>query len=192
MGEDCRGTDTPGGNRSTKLLKLERKLQNDLEEVLKQEELLLFQRSREEWIISGDRNTKFYHASTQIRKNKNKIHTLKSTNGQGVTEPKELEDMVQDFYKGLFREDTQCTSSETLCIIHPKLTDKQRRMLELPFSKEDIKRALFDIAPFKAQGKMDCMRASTNTCETLWEFPFTGLPISSSFHVNSWKVPIIH
>ncbi|XP_019160483.1 PREDICTED: uncharacterized protein LOC109157057 [Ipomoea nil] len=53
------------------LYKLEKKLKADLEDVLYQEELLWFQRSREEWIVSGDRNTKFYHAATMVRRARN-------------------------------------------------------------------------------------------------------------------------
>ena len=58
------------------LLKLERKLKKDLEVTLNQEEMLWFQRSREEWIASGDRNMKYYHAAIAIRKHKNTIKCL--------------------------------------------------------------------------------------------------------------------
>ena len=45
----------------THLLKLERKLLAELDLVLKQEELLRFQKSREDWITLRDRNTRYYH-----------------------------------------------------------------------------------------------------------------------------------
>ena len=71
--------------------------------MLQQEELLWFQRSREEWIKSKDRNTKFYHASTSIRKSKNKIGTLKNNDGDWISDPLALENMVLTFYKKLSR-----------------------------------------------------------------------------------------
>ncbi|XP_019170571.1 PREDICTED: uncharacterized protein LOC109166142 [Ipomoea nil] len=50
------------------LIKLSKKLQKELEKILSQEELYWFQSSREEWIATGDRNTRFYHASTAAKK----------------------------------------------------------------------------------------------------------------------------
>ncbi|XP_073272570.1 uncharacterized protein [Primulina huaijiensis] len=69
-----------------RILKLDRKLRQELDKVLEQEELLWYQKSREDWIVSGDRNTKFYHASTTIRKSRNKIEALKADKGEWITE----------------------------------------------------------------------------------------------------------
>jgi len=52
---------------------LEKDLQEQLEITLYQEECLWFQKSRSQWIADGDRNTKYYHSKTIIRKRKNKI-----------------------------------------------------------------------------------------------------------------------
>nr|GMD88092.1 uncharacterized protein LOC109172167 [Ipomoea batatas] len=49
------------------LVKLENKLIAEYQEILYQKELMWFQRSREDWIVSGDRNTKYYHTAVMIR-----------------------------------------------------------------------------------------------------------------------------
>lgn len=49
--------------------------------VLKEENLLWFQKSREKWIKYGDRNTKFFHIFTLISRKRNKVEGLKDDQG---------------------------------------------------------------------------------------------------------------
>ncbi|RYR48918.1 hypothetical protein Ahy_A07g035026 [Arachis hypogaea] len=43
--------------------------------------MLWFQKSREQWVRYGDRNTKFFHMQTIIRRKANKIHGLFVSDG---------------------------------------------------------------------------------------------------------------
>ncbi|MCI12397.1 protein binding protein, partial [Trifolium medium] len=52
------------GNRSSGLRRLETKLQCELHDIMKKEELMWFQRSRAKWLSDGDRNTRYYHVKT--------------------------------------------------------------------------------------------------------------------------------
>ena len=96
------------------MIKLERKIQKELETTLQREELIWYQRSREDWIASGDRNTKFYHASTLVRRSRNKIESLKNANGEWITALAELENMIQEYYKNLFHEEERTCDVRTL------------------------------------------------------------------------------
>ncbi|XP_074288047.1 uncharacterized protein LOC141613204 [Silene latifolia] len=58
------------------LWKFEQKLRGQLDEVLREEELLWFQKSRMEAICDGDRNTRLFHLSTVIRRKHNRIEAL--------------------------------------------------------------------------------------------------------------------
>lgn len=80
-----------------RLLKLQNNLKKELEAVLGQKELLWFQKSREEWIISGDRNTKYYHASTMVKRGRNRIASLRKDSGEWVRVIDELRGMIQDY-----------------------------------------------------------------------------------------------
>ena len=91
--------------RSWRLIKLERKLQKDLEITLQEEELIWYQKSREEWMALGDKNTKFYHASTIVRRCRNKIESLKNANREWVMDPIMPKNLIQDNYKNLFEEE---------------------------------------------------------------------------------------
>lgn len=66
---------------SLDLVQLEINLQREYNQILFQEELLWYQKSREKWVKHGDKNTAFFYAQTVIRRKKNKIHGLPLPNG---------------------------------------------------------------------------------------------------------------
>lgn len=75
---------------SAQLLILQKNLLNDYENILFQEETMWYQKSRENWIKLGSRNTSFFHAQTVIRRKRNKIHGLNLPSGSWCTDPDTL------------------------------------------------------------------------------------------------------
>ncbi|XP_031116716.1 uncharacterized protein LOC116020380 [Ipomoea triloba] len=148
------------------LIKLDRKLRAELENILYQEELLWFQRSREEWIVSGDRNTHFYHTATNIKHASTKIkgtatnikHAstkikgLRDNMGIWITDKKEILDLLRDYYMNLFSEDMVLLPDDPTKAAFPTLQETEWCMLNRPFTTEEVKEAVFDMAPFKAPG----------------------------------------
>ncbi|XP_024190144.1 uncharacterized protein LOC112194121 [Rosa chinensis] len=63
------------------LLNLEKELIKQYELVRDQEAMLWKQKSREKWIQDGDRNTKYFHITTMVRRRKNKIDGLFDDSG---------------------------------------------------------------------------------------------------------------
>ena len=76
------------------LFDLEKKLCAEYNEVLNQEELLWFQKSRENWVQLGDRNTRFFHTTTLVRRNKNRIHMIKDGAGIWISDAAQVRDTV--------------------------------------------------------------------------------------------------
>ena len=56
---------------SSKLLEIEKYLQNELEGILDQERDIWALKSKINWLILGDRDTSFYHISTLVRRKRN-------------------------------------------------------------------------------------------------------------------------
>ncbi|KAK8596928.1 hypothetical protein V6N12_065406 [Hibiscus sabdariffa] len=59
-----------GFSSGLSLRELEDSLKQEHNEVLKQEETLWFKCSQSDWIMDGDRNTKYYHRVTGERRNR--------------------------------------------------------------------------------------------------------------------------
>lgn len=56
---------------SRALVKLEQDLQQEYNQILFQEELLWYLKSRENWVKLGNKNIAFFHAQTVIRRKRN-------------------------------------------------------------------------------------------------------------------------
>ena len=65
-------------------------LQNELNEWLYRSEVLWRQKSRELWLKEGDKNSRFFHLSTIVRRRRNTIEAVKNNVRDWIIEPKEI------------------------------------------------------------------------------------------------------
>ena len=84
------------------LYRLEASLKKKLEEVLSQEELLWYQKSRREWIKYGDRNTSFFHQKTITRRAHNRITAIRDDEGNWLYEAQEIKTHAVNFFSTLY------------------------------------------------------------------------------------------
>jgi hypothetical protein len=64
--------------------------------------MLWYQKSRENWVKFGDKNTSFFHAQTIIRRKRNRIHRLQLPNGLWSSDTSILQEEAQSFFKTFF------------------------------------------------------------------------------------------
>ncbi|KAL5811087.1 hypothetical protein ACOSQ4_027655 [Xanthoceras sorbifolium] len=85
--------------------------ERELESLLSQEELYWKQRSRVDWLLAGDKNSKFFHRRASARKKKNLISSL--LDGRGVRRESEqgMSSVVFDYFSDLFKS-IQSSSSD--------------------------------------------------------------------------------
>ncbi len=74
----------------------------ELEEWLEQDELKWRQKSRELWLKEGDRNSKFFHLSTLIRRRKNFINEIKTEHGSWLQSRTDIGNYFTEKFKDLY------------------------------------------------------------------------------------------
>lgn len=138
-------------NPTVELEIAQKRLCHEYEQVLLQEELLWFQKSRSKWLSFGDRNTRFFHGITTVRRCKNNYDLLQDDNGNWIRHPPDLERMVTCYFKSLFSEDGE---REPTCIwgAFPPLNEDDLCMLNKRLTRRDIHNVVNHMGAFKAPG----------------------------------------
>ncbi|XP_035830908.1 uncharacterized protein LOC118480263 [Helianthus annuus] len=108
------------------------------------------QRSRIKWAQEGDENTNFFHAMVNCRKASNSIHGLE-VNGSWVSKPTLVKKEIFRFFKKKFEEDW-ADRPRLICADIKKISVADSEFLSARFSKEEIKRAIFDCGDDRAPG----------------------------------------
>jgi hypothetical protein len=79
-----------------------KKLQDEIDEILEQEDVRWKQRSKQNWYMQGDRNTKFFHAWASHRRKVNTIRKIKDNEGREWKKEKEIGRAFIHFYEDLY------------------------------------------------------------------------------------------
>lgn len=140
-------------NQMDELLSREEELLKEFDVILEQEEMVWFQKSREKWVNFGDRNTKFFHTSTVIRRRRNRIETQRNDEDKWVSDTEELESMAVQYFTRLYSLENVDPVVEKLPQEgFPSLSRDDKVELSRPFSGMDIELAVRSMGSFKAPG----------------------------------------
>uniref|UniRef100_A0A803NMW7 Reverse transcriptase domain-containing protein n=1 Tax=Cannabis sativa TaxID=3483 RepID=A0A803NMW7_CANSA len=83
---------------NSKLCEEEYFVQEQLREAWKKKESLWRQKSREVWLRLGDRNSKFFHASTIIQRRRNQILSLKDHEGNKCDDRRKMSSIIENYF----------------------------------------------------------------------------------------------
>ncbi|GMY07340.1 transposon tx1 uncharacterized 149 kda protein [Fagus crenata] len=137
---------------SSSLLQLQSNLSDELNQILNLEEELWAIKSRTNWLVSGERNTSYFHISTLTRRSANRISGIKDEVGNWLTN---LEDIQAHFISGfhsLYQTDQiscQLTPPPLPCWGALLSPDEANSIASPPLDSE-ILSALNSMKPFKA------------------------------------------
>ena len=132
------------------LMNLECDLIKQYDMICDNEAMLWRQKSREKWVQDGDRNTKFFHLTTMVRRRRNKIDGLFDATGTWCDSPETMKSIAKDFFENLFTANNDSDCSFYIPLLFPEVDCSWD--LSLPVEAKEIKSALFAIGGLKTPG----------------------------------------
>ena len=137
-------------------IRKERQLREEIEDLLDKEELKWAQKARTNWILYGDRNTKYFQTIVKQQRANNRILQLKDGDGIFTDNLDEIENILLSHFKSNYED---CSSRSVDNILEelqplniPTLTDEQHLSLNKPITDFEIECAVFQLGAHKAPG----------------------------------------
>ncbi|KAF7127011.1 hypothetical protein RHSIM_Rhsim11G0149500 [Rhododendron simsii] len=130
----------------------EKAIKEELEMTLLREEMYQHQRSRLKWIKYGDKNTSFFHATVNQRRQRNQISKIKDNMGIWLTEERDINEHLNSHFSSLFKSSGQRDFRPILQNVEVCITDGMNRTLTRAVTDLEIKDAVFQMGALKAPG----------------------------------------
>lgn len=121
------------------------------------EELFWAQKSRQMWLLQGDRNTAYFHNVVRKRRaHQNKIRRIKDSSDRWVEDYQCIERIALSYFENIFSADDLVIQEDLSDWLNnitiPSIPDSRMRDLIKHVTMEEVKLAIFQLKPFKAPG----------------------------------------
>lgn len=130
---------------SESTIRREQVLRFKLDRLEEQQDTMWRQRAHVNWLIYGDRNTKFFQSFASERKRRNAIKRLKKEDGVVVEGEEGLQALVTNYFSSLFTPVAGVSHGDFLHHITPKVTSQMNDFLMAEFTAEEVEAALKSI-----------------------------------------------
>lgn len=182
---------------STEQIQIMRK---KLTQEYKNEEIFWRQKSRNQWLNHGDRNTRFFYAATKNMIARNKLSSIQAISGEMLYGNQRIASEAELYFKILFSSSNTNDMDKVLSYINLMITTTMNEELIKPVSAEEIRKAVFSIGATRAPGPdgfTSCfyqnyweMVGPTITEEVQWFFD-TGMFPNAWNQTNLFLIPKI-
>lgn len=129
-----------------------KRIQKKIDVMWMQEEAFWGQRARLKWLNDGDKNTKFFHATTIQRRARNRIQRIKDNNGAWVEGKEEIFAEVIHHFQKVYQSDVQLNDDDYFQNIPVLVSESMNAQLRAPVTEAEIKSAVFSLGALKAPG----------------------------------------
>ena len=127
-----------------------------MNDLIRLEETLWQQRSHTHWMVSGDRNTSYFHNRASQRFRRNNISKLRALDGRLVSGDENVSALIVEYYQLLFTSSNPSDIEEVVQLTNRRVDDTMNVELTSEFTKAEVEVALKHMAPLKAPGQMAC------------------------------------
>lgn len=126
------------------------RLKKEVKELWKQEEMYWGTRAKVNWLRWGDRNTKYFHATTMQRRENNTIHRVKNRNGEWIEDNTDIMKCFQDAYEEIYKGSEGEGEEEACQFIQPLITPQDNAWLLKEVKQNEVKEVVFSLGANKA------------------------------------------
>lgn len=111
-------------------------------------------KSRNTWLMTGDRNTKYFHSTAKTRRVRNRVISIQDSNGVIRKGDQNIAAVAQDYFQGLFTSSPASSTcyEEIFQGFQSRVTKDMNVDLTKEVSIKEIRKATFSIGPSKALG----------------------------------------
>ena len=127
-------------------------MRKDINEIQVREAMMWNQRSGTLWLKWGDRNTKFFHATTSQRQRKNWIVGLQDSHGVWQEDKEEIERTILGYFETIYKSNQPTYFEASLSSITTRVSIDMNEELLADFKAEKVWYALKQMHPTKAHG----------------------------------------
>ena len=141
---------------SLEAVRKEKTVREELEVLLNREKTMWAQKAKSNWILNGDRNTRYFQTVVRQRRARSRILHIKDEEGLLLEDPLEIENRLVNHFKSSY-EDTALLSvdsilSELKSLDIPKLSHQQCLDMSRPVTSREIEDTIVQLGPHKAPG----------------------------------------
>lgn len=150
------------------IVRKERALREELDNLLAEEEIYWAQRAKQRWLDLGNRNSRYFHKAATIKRCKNHIVCLKNEEGQYVAGSHDIRALFVKHFCRLFSGVSEDSGSppvgsgasglsnplgfDLLSSLDVRISDQDRESLDKPFVEKEVEEAVFQMGGLKAPG----------------------------------------
>ncbi|KAG7590171.1 hypothetical protein ISN44_As07g023610 [Arabidopsis suecica] len=127
-------------------------LKRNLAKAYREEEAYWKQKSRQKWLRSGNRNSKYFHAAVKENRQRKRIEKLKDINGNFQVSEAAKGEVAAAYFQNLFTSSNPESFGSWFDGLSPRVSDSLNSDLIAEVSVQEIKEAFFSIKPASAPG----------------------------------------